>query len=241
MKKVLITGATSGIGRELAIQFASKNYIVGLLGRRTDRLEELAKEIGEQAFYRTLDVTDFESASVIYPSIVKEMGGMDIIVLNAGVGRSSTLPDWEFDKKTIDVNVAGFVHGMHFAFGFFKEQGYGQIVGMSSVASHLASGNAAVYTASKHFISNFMTGFRQKANKLALDITVTDIRPGFVWSEMTEKNKNMFWVANTKSAVEQMISAIEKRKKRVYITKRWQLIALIAELTPQFVWDRLKL
>ncbi len=240
MSKIIITGATSGIGRELAIQLAQNGHTVGLIGRRLERLEEIAEQIGERAFYRSLDVTDFDTANVVYQGLADEMGGMDIMILNAGVGRDSLLPKWDSDKQTIDVNVSAFVHGAHFAFTYFRAQKKGHIVGMSSIASHLSSGRAASYTASKHFISNYMSGLRQKANKLKLDVVVSDIRPGYVKSEMTEKNKNMFWVATTDKAVRQMVTAIEKKKKRAYITKRWWLIATVARLTPQFVWDRLK-
>ncbi len=240
MKKVIITGATSGIGYELAVQMARKGYKVGLIGRRTERLEQLADEIGENAYYRTCDVTDYETANVMYQGLIDEMGGLDIMILNAGVGIDSLLPKWGSDHKTIEVNVTSFVHGAHFAFNYFRSQKKGQIVGMSSIASHLASGRAAAYTASKHFISNYMTGLRQKANKLEIDLVITDIRPGYVVSEMTENNKNMFWVASTEKAVQQMVSAIENKKRRAYITKRWRLIALIASFTPQFIWDKLK-
>jgi short-subunit dehydrogenase len=240
MKKVIITGATSGIGRELAVQFAKKRYLVGLTGRREERLITLKEQIGDSAFISPLDVTDFERAEVVFDQLIKDMGGLDIMILNAGVGRDSVLAPWRSDKKTIDVNVTAFAHGMHYAFRYFKKQGHGQIVGMSSIASHLASGRASAYTASKHFISNYMTGFRQKIRRLGLDITVTDIRPGWVESEMTRKNTGMIWLATTEKAALQMISAIEKKRNHVYITRRWRLLAWIAKLIPQFVWDRLK-
>lgn len=211
-----------------------------MIGRRTERLEQLAEEIGENAYYRTCDVTDHETASVMYQGLIDEMAGMDIMILNAGVGIDTLLPKWESDHKTIEVNVTAFVHGAHFAFNYFRSQKEGQIVGMSSIASHVSSGRASAYTASKHFISNYMTGLRQKANKLEMDLVISDIRPGYVVSEMTENNKSMFWVASTEKAVAQMVSAIEKKKKRAYITKRWRLIAIIASIIPQFVWDRLK-
>jgi short-subunit dehydrogenase len=102
------------------------------------------------------------------------------------------------------------------------------------------TGRAAVYTASKHFISNYMIGFRQKANRLAANITITDIRPGYVESEMTAHNKSMFWVSTTEKAVAQMVKAIEAKKNKVYVTKRWMLISWVARLTPYFVWNRLK-
>jgi len=240
MKKAIITGATSGIGHELAVQLAKNGYKVGLIGRRTERLEQLAEEIGENAYYRTCDVTDHETAAIMYQGLIDEMGGMDIMILNAGVGIDTLLPKWDSDYKTIEVNVTAFVHGAHFAFNHFRLKRKGHIVGMSSIASHLASGRAAAYTASKHFISNYMTGLRQKINKLELDIVISDIRPGYVVSEMTENNKSMFWVSTTKKAVHQIVKAIEKKKKRAYVTKRWALIAFVAMFTPQFTWDRLK-
>ena len=239
-KKVIITGATSGIGKELAIQLAAKGNLIGLIGRRTEKLQELATEIGEAAFYRTLDVTDFDKANKVYKELVDEMGGLDLMILNAGVGRSRVLPSWESDLNTINVNVSAFAHGMHFAFNYFRGQGHGHIVGMSSMAAHLASGRASAYTASKHFISTYMTGYRQKANTLKLDVTITDIRPGFVESEMTAETPNMFWVSTTQKAVSQMVRAIEKKKRRVYVTKRWGLLSWVARCIPQFVWDRLK-
>lgn len=241
MKRILITGATSGIGRELAIQFSQKGYKIGLTGRRTERLRELKKQLGELAFIRTLDVTDFEKAQVVYLELIEEMGGLDIMILNAGVGRESRKLTWKSDTQTVDVNVRAFAHGMHIALQYFidKKQS-GQIVGMSSIASTLASGRAAAYTASKHFISNYMTGFRQKINHMGLNVTITDIKPGFVESEMTANNRGMFWVATTERAVQQMVKAIEKRHNHVYVTKRWSIIAWVAKRVPQFIWDRLK-
>lgn len=239
MKKVIITGATAGIGHELAVQFVAKGYKVGLIGRRTERLEELREQLGELVHYRTLDVSELEKATQVYQELIEEMGGLDIMILNAGVGRHKLLPAWESDERTLKINIMAFAHGCNFAFNYFNKQGYGQIVGMSSIASLLASGSSAAYTASKHFVSNYLTGFRQKAKRVSADIVVTDILPGFVKSEMTEHNTKMFWVASTEKATQQIIRAIEAKRNHAYITKRWRLIAWAAKLVPQYVWDRL--
>lgn len=239
MKKVLITGATSGIGRELSTQLAKKGYTLALVGRRAEKLEELKEVLGDNVFIHALDVTKLEKSTKVYKQLIEDMGGLDIMILNAGVGRDKLLPPWRSDKQTIDVNVLAFSHGLHFAFEYFMKQGHGQVVGMSSIASLLASGRASAYTATKHFISNYMTGFRQKAKRVSADITITDIKPGFVESEMTRNNKGMFWVATTEKAVRQMVKAIEAKRNHVYVTKRWRLMAWVAKLTPQFVWDRL--
>ena len=179
MKKIIITGATSGIGRELALQYAAKGHKVGLLGRRTERLEELKKEIGDLAYIRTLDVTEHEKAEDMYNELIQEMGGLDIMILNAGMGRIQMMPPWRAESKLIEVNALAFAHGCHFAFDYFKANGGGQIVGMSSMAALLAHHRAAAYTASKHFLSNYMVGFRQKAKRVDADITLTEIRAGY--------------------------------------------------------------
>jgi len=239
MKKIIITGATSGIGRALAVEMIRRGYKVGATGRRIERLSELKKELGDHLYIKQMDVALEEASQRQLTELIEEMSGMDIIVLNAGVGRDKEFPQWDSDKRIIEVNVMAFARQCHFAFNYFMKQGHGQIVGMSSIASHLASSRAAAYTASKHFISNYMTGFRQKANHTDANITVTDIKPGFVESEMTRGMKGMFWVAPVQKAVKQMADAIEKKKNHAYITKRWRLVAWLASLTPQFVWDRL--
>ncbi|MEX0721355.1 MAG: SDR family NAD(P)-dependent oxidoreductase [Balneolaceae bacterium] len=239
MKKIIITGATSGIGKELALQYSRKGNKVGLIGRRTKLLEELKQEIGELAYIRTLDVTEHERAEIVYNELIDEMGGLDVMILNAGIGRLKMLPHWESDERIIQVNALAFAHGCHFAFDYFRNQDHGQIVGMSSLAAHLASHSATAYCATKHFISNYMTGYRQKAKRVKSDIVITDLCTGYVWSEMTEKSRGMFWVSTTEKAVAQMVKAINMRKNHSYITKRWRLVAWAAKLAPQWVWDRL--
>lgn len=239
MKKIIITGATSGIGRELALQYASLGHKVGLLGRRTERLEDLKKEIGDLAYIRTLDVTEHEKAEDMYNELIQEMGGLDVMILNAGMGRIQMMPPWGAESKLIEVNALAFAHGCHFAFDYFKENGGGQIVGMSSMASLLAHHRAAAYTASKHFLSNYMVGFRQKAKRVDADITLTEIRAGYILTEMTERAKGMFWVADVKKAAQQMIKGISKKQNIFYVTKRWRILAWVAKCVPEFVWNRI--
>lgn len=240
--RYIITGASSGIGEELARQLAAKGYVLGLVARREERLIRLKEELVDKTgkvFIHPVDLSDeFESAKA-YTNLVSAMSGIDGIILNAGVGRDDLKAPWDSDAQTIDINIRAFAHGLHWSFARFQEQGYGHIVGMSSIASHLASGHAPVYTASKHFVSNYMTGFRMKANALKIKIDITDIRPGYVVSEMTQDNPHTFWMASTERAAKMMIKGIEKKKKRIYITKRWRLLAELADLVPYFIWNRL--
>lgn len=239
MKNIVITGATSGIGRELALQLSAKGHKVGLLGRRTERLEELKDEIGELAYIKTLDVTEYDKAEAVYRELIDDMGGMDVMILNAGLGRIQMLPPWEAEAQLIEVNVLAFAHGCHFAFDYFKEREHGHIVGMSSMAALVYFHKAAAYTASKHFISTYMTGYRQKAKRVDSDITVTEIRAGYIWTEMTERAKGMFWVSSVEKAVAQMIKGITKKKNIFYVTKRWRLLAWVAKCVPEWIWNRI--
>ncbi|NBW70031.1 MAG: SDR family NAD(P)-dependent oxidoreductase [Bacteroidetes bacterium] len=240
--RFIITGASSGIGEELARQLANKGYALGLIARRKDRLERLSKEISKHSanvFIKAVDLGNEQDATEAYEELSQKLGGLDGIILNAGVGRDDVVAPWLSDATTIDINVRAFAHGMHWAFEYFKHQGHGHIIGMSSIAAHLASGHASAYTASKHFASNYMTGFRMKANAQSLKIHITDIRPGYVVSEMTQNNPNTFWMASTKRAVQMMVKGIESQKKRIYVTKRWYFIARFADLIPSFIWNRL--
>lgn len=240
--RFIITGASSGIGAELARQLANKGYSLGLIARRKDRLESLLNEISkhsEHVYIKAIDLSNEADATEAYEELSQKLGGLDGIILNAGVGRDDVVAPWISDALTIDINVRAFAHGMHWAFEFFKQKGSGHIIGMSSIAAHLASGHASAYTASKHFVSNYMTGFRMKANAQSLKIHITDIRPGYVVSEMTQNNPNTFWMASTKRAVQMMVRGIESQKKRIYVTKRWYFIARFADLIPSFIWNRL--
>jgi len=139
----------------------------------------------------------------------------------------------------IDVNVSGFVQLFGEAFQYFRKQGHGQLVGISSIAGLFGSSRAAPYSASKAFISTYMQAYRQRCYKMKEDITVTDIVAGFIKSEMTEGKRGMFWVAKTEKAVKQILTNIEKKKSVAYITRRWRLIAWLIYLIPDRVIDRL--
>ncbi|PWN05645.1 SDR family NAD(P)-dependent oxidoreductase [Rhodohalobacter mucosus] len=238
-KRIVIIGATSGIGEELARQARRRGYITGGTGRRVERLRSLKDELGEDFHHVQMDVTRFEEAKKALHDLIQEMGGMDIIVLNAGISNYQASSVTGMEQKVIDVNVSGFVQLFGEAFQYFRKQGHGQIVGVSSIAGLFGSSRAAPYSASKAFISTYMQAYRQRSNKIREDIVVTDVIPGFVESEMTEGKKGMFWVAKTEKAVSQMLDDIEKRKSYSYITRRWRLVAWLIKLTPNWILDRI--
>lgn len=237
-KKVAIIGATSGIGRELAYQMHAEGHIVGATGRRVERLEELKNKLKNRIHIEYMDVTETEDTVTQLDQLIKKMGGLDIIVLNAGVSNyRDKSKGRETDLHVIDVNIRGFANLAAYSFAKFEEQGHGQIVGISSIASLFGWGLSAPYNASKAFVNNYLQGYRQKANHSTADITVTTILPGFVRSEMTEGEGVLFWMASTEKAVSQMADAIQKRKNIAYITKRWRLVAWLIKIIPGWAWN----
>jgi short-subunit dehydrogenase len=236
MKKVIIIGASSGIGYELAKVFSEKGFEVGLTARREEQLIALQKELKGKSFIKKMDVSHFDEARQSLKELMSEMDGMDIIVLNSGIGWSYPTPQQEID--TIQVNVSGFVNLANFSIEYFKEKNMGHIVGVSSIASIRGSAIATVYSATKSFVSSYMEGLRFRFAKKKLNIVVTDIRPGFVLTPMTEKNKGMFWVSSPRKAAEQIFSATINKKEVAYITRRWGIVAIIYKLAPDFLLKR---
>ncbi|MDZ7659567.1 SDR family NAD(P)-dependent oxidoreductase [Fodinibius sp.] len=239
-KKVAIIGATSGIGRALAVEMHNRGYTVGATGRRLERLEELRNQLKTNTYIQYMDVTDLDDAISQLDQLKKDMGGLDIIVLNSGVSNyQQESVGREPDLHVIDVNVRGFANLGSYAFNLFEEQGHGHIVGISSVAGLFGWGLNIPYNASKSFVNTYLQGYRQKANHSDADIAVSTIMPGFVESEMTEGKKDLFWVQPTKKAAKQIAEAIEKQKNEAYITKRWRLVGWFVKLIPNWAWNRM--
>ena len=234
---IIIIGATSGIGYALAEAYLQAGWKVGATGRRLEALEPLRASAPDRAFIQRHDTTAPDSIATL-ESLVAEMGGADVVVYNSGVGIYNKNIDWEPEETTIAVNVTGFTEVATWAYRYFRQRGGGQFVGVSSVASLRGGRTAPAYNASKAFISNYMEGLRQKARHHKLPFYVTDIRPGFVDTPMTQQNKNMFWVATPERAAQQIMSAIGRKARVAYITHRWVLYAWLCRWTPRWLYER---
>lgn len=238
MKKAIVIGASSGIGRELARVLSRGSYAVGLAGRRADLLKSLQNEITGASFIKHIDVSKQDEAIGHLEEFILEMGGLDLIVISSGVGFINPELGWKAEKDTVDVNVSGFAAMAGVAFKHFLKQDYGHIVGISSVAALRGGAEAPAYNASKAFVSNYLGGLRQKAAKAGAAITVTDIKPGFVNTAMA-KGEGLFWVASPEKAAYQIYRAIEGRRKHAYITRRWRLMAWLLKFMPDWIYNKL--
>ncbi len=236
MKKVIIIGASSGIGKGLATMYALDGCIVGITGRRKELLESFQQDYPENIIIECFDVTGPDILDD-FKSLLQQTGGMDLLIYSSGFGDVSETLDWAIDKQTILTNVNGFTEIVNHSFNYFAAQGSGQIVSISSIASIRGNSYAPAYSASKAFISNYMEGLHMKAYKQKLNITITDILPGFVKTKMAKGNKQ-FWVAPLDKACEQIYASINQKKRRAYITSRWWLIAKIMANMPYFIFKR---
>ncbi len=237
MKKAIVIGASSGIGRALARILSDQGYAVGITGRRRNLLEELKEELAGQVYLKAFDVAD-ELSGKDLRDLIDEMGGVDLVVINAGSGsRDISLP-WEKEKGTIETNILGFTAMANVAWHYFQEQGSGHLAGVSSIAGIRGGGGAPAYSASKAFVSNYLQGLRYIAVKRKCNITVTDIQPGFVDTAMAQGD-HVFWSASPQKAAAQIYQAIRKKKNHAYITKRWRLIAWALKVLPDGFFNKL--
>ena len=237
MKKAVIIGATSSIGKGLARIMSGEGYVVGLAGRRTELLTEIKNELPGEAYFRWMDLSRPTEAVGILEDLIGEMGGMDMIVISSGVCYDNPGLDWEKEKSTIDVNVAGFTSLAGAAFDYFRKKGSGHIIGISSIRGLRGGWSAPAYNASKAFVSNYLEGLSVRSKKTKANVAITDIRPGFVETPMTAGRKSGFLMSGVETACRQMFTAIEKKHRHVYITRRWALLAVLLKNMPDRIYQ----
>jgi len=238
MKKAIVIGASSGIGKELARVLSQNGYAVGLTGRRVELLTALQNELSTESFVKPMDISQTDEAIRQLTELINEMNGVELVVISAGVGFINSEFEWEKEKATIETNVFGFAAVANVAVKHFLEQRAGHLVGISSIAALRGTGGAPAYNASKAFVSNYLEGLQQKCVKLKLPIVVTDVKPGFVDTTMAQ-GEGLFWVAPPEKAAQQIYKAIKARKTHAYVTKRWRSIGVLLKLLPSSIYNKI--
>ena len=217
-KNVLITGASSGLGAEMARQFAAKGYDVALCARRTERLEELQKEIANEhpavkVLVKALDVNDHDAVFRVFHEFADELGHLDKVIVNAGLGKGQPLGTGRFDanKQTAETNFIGALAQTEAAAEIFRKQNSGHLVMISSVSALRGMPkNLTTYAATKAAVAHLAEGLR--ADVYGKPIKVTVLYPGFIVSEMSARSETSFLMASTEKGVKAMVGAIEKEK-----------------------------
>ncbi|MCX6231682.1 MAG: SDR family NAD(P)-dependent oxidoreductase [Bacteroidetes bacterium] len=237
MEKAIVIGASSGIGRGLAKILVANNYKVGITGRRLNLLEDLKKENPDSYYIRSFDINDFNTDIENIETLCNEIGGLDLLIISSGFSEGSENLDYNIEKQTIDTNINSFALIVDWAFNFFKQQNKGHLVVISSVAGLRGNRHSPAYSASKAFQIIYVEGLRHKAKSLSLSITITDIRPGFINTDMALAGKK-FWMSSIENAAKQIFNSIKKKQNVAYVTKRWLIVALVLKLMPRAIIDK---
>ena len=232
-------GATSGIGMEVAKLLAAKGWLVGIAGRRVDRLEEVMKETNVVC-YKQIDVTS-PDAPVLLRELITELGGMDLYFHSSGIGWQNNQLDIEKELKTVETNGLGFVRMMDTAFNWFAErteQRKASIACITSIAGTKGLGAAPSYSATKRFQNHYIECLSQQANMRHLPITFTDIRPGFVKTDLIAGSQYPLQLQAQKVARD-IVKAIEADKDVKVIDWRYAILVFCWRLIPRWIWKRM--
>lgn len=244
-KKAIVIGASSGMGRQVAKLLAKEGYEVGLAARRVELLSSLAQEIDSKTYIKQIDVAQHQFAVEALNQLINEMDGLDLIVISISAANDNcdTQDQLENYKRTLNVDLLGFWYIANTALNYFYKQNHGHLIGISSTSGLIGEANNPVYSGAKAFLQRYMEGIRNKlVQSKRTNIFVTDIIPGWVEVEAEDVHKipQAYWIATTKEAAKQIVNAIKKKKKKAYITARWQIIAILYKICPNWLYNWLE-
>jgi short-subunit dehydrogenase len=266
-KKAIVMGATSGIGMEVASLLAQRGWQVGIAGRRIDRLEEVKRNTnllisesskafkGEITCYQQIDVTSPEAPSLLL-KLIEKLGGMDLYFHSSGIGWQNNSLDIEKEMKTVETNGLGFVRMVDTAFNWFAQQNQGQEPGqeqrqgkdrscetyriacITSIAGTKGLGAAPAYSATKRFQNHYLECLTQQAHMRHLPIAITDIRPGFVKTDLIA-GSNYPLQLTPQEVAQQIVNAIERGKTVKTIDWKYSILVSLWRMIPRWIWTRL--
>ena len=237
-KKVIIIGATSGIGREVALVYIAQGWTVGAAGRREAELESLRAMAPEQVFTQVLDVTK-EDAAEHLQALINKVGGMDLFLLSSGIGKQNYTLETEIELATAATNVDGFIRMTNAAYHYFEKQGHGHLAVISSIAGTKGLGAAAAYSATKGFQHMYIDALDQLSRMQKLNISFTDIRPGFVATPLLKSSKRYPMLMHAPIVALDIVDALRRKKRVAIIDWRFRLLVGFWRLIPKWIWLRL--
>ena len=236
-KRIIIIGATSGIGYEVARLYQQKGWKIGIAGRRADKLKELAATAPGQIEYRQIDVTQ-PDASIELNELIGQTGGMDLFLLSSGIGSQNRSLDPAIELATVSTNAAGFTRIVTAAYQYFREHGGGQLAVISSIAGTKGLGSAPSYSATKRYQNTYIDALEQLAHMEMVPIRFTDIRPGFVKTDLL-KSGNYPLLMSAGYTAKKIVRALEKKKRRPIIDWRYSILVFFWKMIPAWLWKRL--
>lgn len=237
MKRVIIVGATSGIGNEVAKMYLKLGWRVGVAGRRLELLETLQSMAPERVEIQELDVTQDDAPEKLQ-ILIDKLGGMDLFLLSTGIGSQNPELNPAVEILTARTNVEGFIRMVTAVYHYFCGQGSGHLAVISSIAGTKGLGLAAAYSATKRFQNVYIDALDQLSNMEKRHIVFTDIRPGFVATALL-KDRNYPLLMTPEFVAGHIVRALAHRKRRVVIDWRYALLVFFWKLIPMWLWRRL--
>lgn len=238
MKRAIIIGATSGIGKEVAKDLLLQGWQLGIAGRRENALETFRNIAPEQIVTQALNVTQEDAAEKLC-SLIERLGGMDLFLLSSGIGFQNKELNPSIELNTARTNVEGFIRMVDAAFGYFKKQGSGHLAVISSIAGTKGLGIAPAYSATKRFQNTYIDALEQLANMQKLKICFTDIRPGFVATDLLNDGKSYPMLMKTEKVAAHIVRALNRKQRVVVIDWRYRIIVFFWQMIPRWLWKRL--
>lgn len=242
-RRVLITGASSGIGRALALAYASRGAQLALIARRSELLEELAVDVrkhsGSALVYAT-DVADRAALISALKDAEAKLGGVDVAIANAGRGDSiehqASMPDFDGLENALHINYLAAITTLTTLLPGMIERGEGKLAGVSSMAAVRGLAGSAGYTASKAALHNHLEALRVELR--GTGVSVTTISPGFVATPMVERlGEKTPFVVSPERAAKLIVRAIDRRKRDLIFPWQMRLLRMAMRVMPSFLYD----
>lgn len=238
MKRAIVIGASSGIGREVARLLLADGWIVGIAARREDRLMEVKSEYGGAVEVMRIDVTSDDAPERLL-QLARMLGGVNLFVYCSGVGKQNPGLDQGVELATVDVNVKGFTAMVGTMFNYMASNLGGDIAVISSIAGTKGLGVASSYSATKAFQGTYIQALEQLSNMRRLHIRFTDIRPGFVDTDLLSGSGSYPMLMDKTAVARQIVRAVYAHRHVCVIDWRYRLLVFFWRLTPRWLWRRL--
>jgi len=243
-KAAIVTGASSGIGRALAVELARRGWALGLCARRGEVLEEVRREIessvpGARVETAVLDVNDTAAVHQAIPHLAARFGKVDLLVANAGVGGERWAGDERFavDENIVRTNLLGAMATVDAGVKLFRASGGGHIVGVSSVAGWRGLPGHAAYSASKAGLNAYLEGVRVEVQKDGIDVTT--LCPGYIDTPLNRHMKARPFLVTAEVGAARAADLIERRVRVATVpVLPWNVIGWAMRVLPDAIYDR---